>query len=292
MGCGEKAFSFGKSHGVGEAPLPASREKGSPLRARFSVPTRWRVPWPWSGGCRLFAAGRSRPGRRCQGSGRRSPVAVRGARSLGSAGVPGLGSRRRRAGRPRLGADSRAFAGRSAGQFRNEGPRAREGPRSSGAGPGGLRWCLSPRGAGCRPGRRAGAAISRRRRFRGSSGGDPSHWGGHGPPAGPATRFACGAGAGRTPGHLPRPAGAAARGREGGRRAARRRARDGALREAGGDAAAPGARAGTGGVPGGAQVQGLPARSHGDAGCGAAGLPRGPMWPSPPVPGEGSSRRR
>lgn len=62
VGCGEKAFSFGKSHGVGEAPLPASREKGSPLRARFSVPTRWRVPWPWSGGCRLFAAGRSRPG--------------------------------------------------------------------------------------------------------------------------------------------------------------------------------------------------------------------------------------
>lgn len=81
-------------------------------------------------------------------------------------------------------------------------------------------------------------------------------------------------------------------GRERGRRAARRRSRDGALGEAGGDAAAPGAGAGAGGVPGGAQVKGPPARSGGDADCGAARLPRGPMWPPPPVPGEGSGRRR
>lgn len=53
---GKKQFSFGKSCGVGEAPMTSSREKSSPLRATFSV-TSWWVTWPWSSGRRLFAAG-------------------------------------------------------------------------------------------------------------------------------------------------------------------------------------------------------------------------------------------
>lgn len=118
--------------------------------------------------------------------------------------------------------------------------------------------CLSPRGAGS-AGTRPAAAIPHCQPL--TERATP------GPADGAASRLQHAAPQrGRTPGSLPRPTGE----EEGGRRVAGRRGRG-----AGRDRRPSG---GLGAGAGGAQVQGPPARSGGDAT--AAGLPRGPMRPA------------